>query len=72
MTSQTLLILGSCLCPPLRSILLSLVPSQPALDKILDNVIQEVQSFRHLAPSLNLAADIIKEARDRQKSYMVS
>ncbi|TQS32885.1 hypothetical protein Golomagni_06786 [Golovinomyces magnicellulatus] len=72
MTSQTLLILGSSLCPPLRSILLSLVPSQQALDKIIDDVVQEVQTYRHLAPSLDLAADIIKEARERQKSYMAN
>lgn len=69
MTSQSLLILGASISPPLQSILLSVVPNQQALDKIIHDVVVEIERYGHLAPSLTLAAEIIREAETRQKKF---
>lgn len=69
MVSQTLLIMGASMSPSLLSIMLTLVPHRDALDEMINNVIREVERYAVLAPSLSLAAEIIKEAEVRRRSY---
>lgn len=68
--SQTLLIMGATMSPSLSSILLSLVPSREAIDHIINEVILEVERYGALAPSLGLAAEIIKEAEVRRRAFL--
>ncbi|KFH42960.1 Quinic acid utilization activator-like protein [Hapsidospora chrysogenum ATCC 11550] len=72
MVSQTLLIMGATMSPSLLSILLTLVPHREALDQIINDVVMEVERYAMLAPSLSLAAEIIKEAELRRRSYLSS
>ena len=72
MVSQTLLIMGASMSPPLMGILLTLVPHREALDQIINDVIAEVQHYASLAPSLDLAAEIIKEAEIRRQEFFNS
>ncbi|RYC54087.1 hypothetical protein CHU98_g12122 [Xylaria longipes] len=48
--------------PSLSNILLTLVPHREALDQIINDVIMDIERMAVLAPSLSLAAEIIKEA----------
>lgn len=72
MVSQTLLIMGASMSPSLLSILLTLVPHRDALDEIINEVILEVERYAALAPSLNLAAEIVREAEVRRRGYLAS
>lgn len=72
MMSQTLLIMGASMSPSLLSILLTLVPHREALDQMINEVIMEVDRYAALAPSLGLAAEIIKEAEIRRQTYFAS
>ena len=68
--SQTLLIMGASMSPSLSSILLTLVPSREAIDHIINEVVLEVERYAVLAPSLSLAAEIIKEAEVRRRAFL--
>ncbi|KAJ5630560.1 uncharacterized protein N7484_010660 [Penicillium longicatenatum] len=68
MVSQTLLIMGATMSPTL-SILL---PASPHVDAIISNVIAEVDGYAHLAPSLKLSAEIIRDAERRRQIWLRS
>lgn len=70
MVSQTLLVMGASMSPSLLSILLTLVPHQEALDRIIQDVVAEMERYAVLAPSLSLAAEIIKEAEARRQTFL--
>ncbi|KAL2208787.1 hypothetical protein CC79DRAFT_1341339 [Sarocladium strictum] len=70
MVSQTLLVMGASMSPSLLSILLTLVPHREALDQIINDVVLEVERYAFLAPSLSLAAEIIKEAEVRRRTFL--
>ena len=56
--------------PSLLSILLTLVPQRETLDQIINDVVLEVERYAALAPSLSLAAEIIKEAEVRRRTFL--
>ena len=68
--SQTLLVMGATMSPSLSNILLSLVPQREVLDQIFQDVIVEIERYAILAPSLSLAAEIVKEAEMRRRTYL--
>lgn len=70
MASQTLLIMGATMSPSLQGLVLGLVPDRAALDKIIQDVIDELGRNAVLAPSINLAADIVKEAEMRRRAFL--
>ena len=72
MVSQTLLVMGASMSPSLLSILLTLVPHREALDQIINEVVLEVERYAFLAPSLSLAAEIIKEAETRRRAFLAT
>ncbi|KJZ79814.1 hypothetical protein HIM_00528 [Hirsutella minnesotensis 3608] len=68
--SQTLLIMGSSMSPPLLNLLLTIVPHREALNRIISEVIMEIELYAPLAPSLQLAAEILKEAEVRRRALL--
>ncbi|KAM3505795.1 hypothetical protein MY11210_007834, partial [Beauveria gryllotalpidicola] len=70
MASQLLLIMGATMSPSLQGLVLSLVPDKAALDKIIQDVIDEIGRCAVLAPSINLAAGIVKEAELRRRAFL--
>ncbi|KAI1820826.1 hypothetical protein F4861DRAFT_533423 [Xylaria intraflava] len=68
--SQTLLVMGATMSPTLSSILLTLVPHREALDQIINDVIMDIERMAVLAPSISLAAEIIKEAEIRRRTFL--
>lgn len=68
MVSQTLLIMGATMSPTL-SILL---PPISQMDAIIASVVTEVERYAHLAPSLKLSADIIRDAERRRQIFLRS
>lgn len=62
MVSQTLLIMGATMSPSLSTLL----SPGPDMDQIISTVIAEVESYAHLAPSIRLAAEIIRDAERRR------
>ncbi|KAI0403732.1 hypothetical protein F4802DRAFT_276068 [Xylaria palmicola] len=70
--SQTLLVMGATMSPSLSNILLTLVPHREALDQIINDVIMDIERMAILAPSLSLAAEIVKEAEVRRRTFLNS
>ncbi|OAA81166.1 Zn(2)-C6 fungal-type DNA-binding domain protein [Akanthomyces lecanii RCEF 1005] len=70
MASQSLLIMGATMSPSLQGLVLGLVPNRAALDRIIQDVINELGRYAVLAPSINLAADIVKEAELRRRAFL--
>ncbi|CAG8182360.1 unnamed protein product [Penicillium olsonii] len=68
MVSQTLLIMGASMSP----ILSGLLPPAPRTDAIIAGVVSEVERYAHLAPSLKLSAEIIRDAERRRRSRLRS
>ncbi|KAK6210480.1 hypothetical protein LQW54_006227 [Pestalotiopsis sp. IQ-011] len=68
--SQTLLVMGATMSPSLSSILLTLVPHREVIDQIINDVIMDIERMSLLAPSLSLAAEIIKEAEVRRRTFL--
>jgi hypothetical protein len=68
--SQTLLVMGATMSPSLSSILSTLVPSLDTIDAIINDVVMEIERYAHLAPSLSLSAEIIREAEMRRCAYL--
>lgn len=68
--SQTLLLMGATMSPSLSSILSTLVPNMDTIDAIINDVVLEIERYAHLAPSLGLSAEIIREAEMRRRSYL--
>lgn len=67
--SQTLLIMGATMSPTLSAIINSLV-IHDTVDGIINDVVMEIERYAHLAPSLSLSAEIIREAEMRRRSYL--
>ena len=61
--SQTLLLMGATLSPFLSKLL----PPSGQMDSIIGEVVSEVGRLGHLAPSLGLCAQIVKEAEARRQ-----
>src|SRR5437868_6825364 len=70
--SQTLLVMGATMSPSLSSILLTLVPHRETIDQIINDVVMDIEKMAVLAPSLSLAAEIIKEADVRRRTFLNS
>ncbi|RJE21150.1 hypothetical protein PHISCL_06525 [Aspergillus sclerotialis] len=68
MVSQTLLVMGATMSPTLSSLL----PPSQSVDRIVSAVILEVESYAHLAPSLRLSAEIIRDAEKRRQMCLRS
>ncbi|KAK0111580.1 hypothetical protein ONS95_001929 [Cadophora gregata] len=68
--SQTLLLMGATMSPSLSSIISTLVPHMDTVDAIINDVVMEIERYAHLAPSLSLSAEIIREAEMRRRSYL--
>lgn len=68
--SQTLLVMGATMSPSLMSILLTLVPHRESIDQMINEVVTEIERYAVLAPSLSLAAEIIKEAEIRRRTFL--
>ncbi|OQE19055.1 hypothetical protein PENSTE_c016G01844 [Penicillium steckii] len=68
MVSQTLLIMGATMSPGLSDLL----PSRLRIDRIISDVVGEVERYSHLAPSLKLSAEIIRDAERRRRVYLRS
>ncbi|ROT38750.1 hypothetical protein SODALDRAFT_324169 [Sodiomyces alkalinus F11] len=68
--SQALLVMGATMSPSLCSILLNLCGSRETIDQIINDVVMEVERYAILAPSLSLAAEIIKEAEVRRRAFL--
>ncbi|KAK4498147.1 hypothetical protein PRZ48_010803 [Zasmidium cellare] len=62
-TSQTLLLMGATLSP----VLTALLPAKQQLDAVFKDVIVEVEGMGHLAPSVRLCGEIIREAEERRR-----
>ncbi len=68
--SQTLLIMGATMCPTLSAMLNTLVLHNDTIDRIITDVVCEIERYAHLAPSLSLGAEIIREAEMRRRSFL--
>ncbi|KAH8601606.1 hypothetical protein B0O99DRAFT_501357 [Bisporella sp. PMI_857] len=68
--SQTLLLMGASMSPSLSAIISTLVPHNDTIDQIINNVVVEIERYAHLAPSLLLSAEIIREAEMRRRSFL--
>lgn len=64
--SQTLLVMGATLSPALSPLL----PPPEQMDAIVNGVVEEIAKYSHLAPSLALSAEIIREAECRRQDIM--
>lgn len=62
--------MGATMSPSLSSILLNLVPHRETIDQIINDVVMEIERYAVLAPSLSLAAEIIKEAEVRRRAFL--
>lgn len=60
--SQTLLVMGATMSPSLASLL----PPAEQMDSIIEEVVVEIERYAHLAPSLRLSAEIVREAEGRR------
>lgn len=68
--SQTLLVMGATMSPILNSIIVTLVAPMDSVDRIINDVVMEIERYAHLAPSLSLSAEIIREAEMRRRNYL--
>ncbi|PYH41884.1 putative C6 finger domain protein [Aspergillus saccharolyticus JOP 1030-1] len=68
MVSQTLLIMGSTMSPALSALL----PSSSRVNAIISGVKEEVDRYAHLAPSLKLSAEIIRDAERRRQTCLTT
>jgi hypothetical protein len=55
--------MGATLSPSLSALL----PAQNQMNAIIDDVVVEIERYAHLAPSLRLSADILREADNRRR-----
>lgn len=65
--SQTLLLMGASMSPSLSAIIATLTPNA---DVIINEVVCEIDRYAHLAPSISLSAEIIREAEMRRRSFL--
>ncbi|OAG03597.1 uncharacterized protein CC84DRAFT_860350 [Paraphaeosphaeria sporulosa] len=64
--SQTLLVMGATMCPSLSALL----PPPTTMDDIINNVIHEMERLSHLAPSLRLSAELIRDAEGKRQMWL--
>ncbi|CEJ84950.1 Putative C6 zinc finger domain-containing protein [[Torrubiella] hemipterigena] len=69
--SQSLLVMAASISKPLQPLLLNIAPSH-MLDEILKSVVIELDRYAHLAPSLGLLAEIVREAEVARHSMLRS
>jgi hypothetical protein len=62
--------MGATMSPCLSSIIATLVPTIETIDIIINDVVVEIERYAHLAPSLSLSAEIIREAEMRRRTYL--
>lgn len=48
----------------------SVLPAPEQMDVMFQEVIEEVERYAHLAPSLRMSAEIIREAEERRQIYL--
>ncbi|KAK6355033.1 hypothetical protein TWF696_004159 [Orbilia brochopaga] len=66
MVSQSLLVMGATMSPSLAAVL----PPADNIDKMLKDVITELQHYAHLAPSLKLSLELVQEAEERRRYFL--
>jgi len=66
--SQTLLVMGATMSPSLSALL----PRPHQMDIIIKDVLFEIERYAHLAPSLRLSAEIVREAEERRQMFLRS
>ena len=66
--SQTLLVMGATMSHSLSALL----PAPQQMDAIINEVVIEIERYAHLAPSLRLSAEIIREAEKRRQMFLRS
>lgn len=64
--SQTLLLMGATL----NATLTALLPPRQQMDGIIAEVVAELEREAHLAPSLRLCAEIVREAEERRQQIL--
>jgi len=62
--------MGATMSPSLSGIVNSLIPHLDTVDRIINDVVMEMERYAHLAPSLSLNAEIIREAEMRRRAYL--
>ena len=65
--SQTLLLMGASMSPSLSAIVATLTPNA---DVIINDVVCEIDRYAHLAPSISLSAEILREAEMRRRTFL--
>jgi hypothetical protein len=60
--------MGATMSPSLSALL----PPPQQMNSIIDDVVREIELYAHLAPSLVLSADIIREADNRRRIALTS
>ncbi|KAF2005887.1 hypothetical protein P154DRAFT_542405 [Amniculicola lignicola CBS 123094] len=64
--SQTLLVMGATMSGSLSALL----PPPSTMDDIISNVIHEIERLAHLAPSIRLSAELIREAEAKRQMWL--
>ncbi|CAI6335081.1 unnamed protein product [Periconia digitata] len=64
--SQTLLVMGATMSPSLSALL----PPPATMDDIITNVVHEMERLAHLAPSLHLGSELIREAENKRQMWL--
>lgn len=62
--------MGATMSPSLASIMMTLLPHPEHIDQIINDVVMEIERYAVLAPSLSLAAEIVKEAEVRRRAFL--
>lgn len=60
--------MGATMSPALAALL----PPPHQMNAIINDVVREIECYAHLAPSLRLSADIIREAENRRQQNLRS
>jgi hypothetical protein len=58
--------MGATMTPSLSQLL----PPPATMDDIINNVVLEMERYAHLAPSLRLSAEIIREAESKRQMWL--
>jgi hypothetical protein len=64
--SQTLLVMGATVSPSLAA----LMPPPQAMDILIAEVVGELERLAHLAPSIQLCFEMVREAEERRQAIM--
>ncbi|KAJ4332993.1 hypothetical protein N0V87_007970 [Didymella glomerata] len=64
--SQTLLIMGATMTQSLSQLL----PPPATMDDIINNVVLEMERYAHLAPSIRLSAELVREAEGKRQMWL--